>query len=193
MKIKLEEIEKVTGYKVKQNFKSIGFDIAERTGLCNISTSDKYATLKFNFIEFDKKDINKLYKDMYNTFKVTIVDQDIVVIEDSFLQRFGKFVQADVFKKLTRFGSLALAVCLEKDVPREFILAKSSRAKLKIQMEKGKAKECVAKWLKSNFHIDLKGDDDASDAIVLALLGILEDLDFRSQAAIAKAKKKAKK
>ena len=204
MKIKLEKIEKITGYKIKKNFKSIGLDIAERTGLCNISTTDKYATIKFNFIEFDKVDINRLYKDMHNAFKVTIISQDIAVIEDSFLQYYRKKKgetggQADVFKKLTRFGTLALAVCLEKDIPREFILAVSSRSKLGIKTSKkagygvGESKKAVADWLFNKLGIDLKGDHDASDAIVLALLGILENLDFRSKAQIKKDKKKNEK
>jgi len=191
MKIKIEQIEKITGYKVKKNFKSIGLDIAERTGICNISTTDQYATIKFNFLEFDNTDINRVYKDMYNSFKVSIFNQDIIVIEDSF---YG-MGNPDVFKKLTRFGSLALAVSLEKDVPRVFILATSSRSKLKILTTKkagygkGESKKAVADWLRKNFAIDLKGDDDASDAIVLALLGILEGMDFRSEADIKKAKK----
>ncbi len=201
MKIKVEQIEKVTGYKVKRNFKSIGLDVAERTGLCNISTTDKYATLKFNFLEFDNTDINRVYKDMYNSFKVSIFNQDIVIIEDSFLQYFKTKKgqsggQADVFKKLTRFGTLALSVCLEKDIAREFILAVSSRSKLGIKTnkkagyEKGESKKAVADWLFNKLGIDLKGDHDASDAIVLALLGILENLDFRSEAQIKKDKKK---
>jgi hypothetical protein len=199
MKIKLDKIKFITGYNVKTNYKSIGLDIAERCGICNISTTDSYATIKFNFLEFDKGNINKLYKDMYNAFKMLILNQDIVIIEDSYLQRFGRFVQADVFKKLTRFGSLALAICLEKNIPREFILAKSSRSKLgiittkKAGYGKGESKKAVADWLRNNLDIDLKGDDDASDAIVLALLGILEDLDFRSQANIDKVEKKTKR
>lgn len=198
MKIKLNHIEKVTGYKVKKYFRSIGIDVAERTGICNISTTDKYATLKFNFLEFDSKDINRVYKDMYNSFKVSIFNQDIAIIEDTHLQYFGRFAQVDVLKKLTRFGTLALSVCLEKDIAREFILAISSRSKLgiltttKAGYGKGESKKAVADWLRKNFAIDLKGDNDASDAIVLAILGLLEDLDFRSEAEIKKEKKALK-
>lgn len=195
MKIKLDHIEKITGYKVKKHYKSIGLDIAERTGLCNISTTDKYATFKFNFLEFDNDDINRVYKDMYNAFKVIILNQDIAIIEDTHLQYFGRFAQVDVLKKLTRFGTLALSVCLEKDIAREFILAVSSRSKLNIKTnkkagyEKGQSKKAVADWLSNKLDIDLKGDDDASDAVVLAILGILEDLDFRSEANIKKENK----
>jgi len=203
MKITLDHIEKITGYKVKKNFKSIGLDIAERTGVCNISTTDKYATVKFNFLEFDKNNIGRVYKDMNGSFKVIIYNQDIVVIEDSHLQFFpGKRgtrnAQADVFKKLTRFGTLALAVCLEKEIKYQFIQAVTSRAKLGIKTNKkagygkGESKKAVAHWLRKYFGIDLKGDDDASDAVVLAILGLLEDIDFRAKAVIKKEKDKAK-
>lgn len=194
MKIKLDHIEKITGYKIKKYYKSIGLDIAERTGLCNISTTDKYATIKFNFLEFDNNDINRVYKDMFSSFKVSIFNQDIVVIEDSF---YG-VGNPDVFKKLIRFGSLALAVSLEKDIKREFILATTSRSKLSIKTTekagygKGKSKKAVADWLRKYLGIDLEGDDDASDAVVLAILGILEDFDFRSKVLIKKEKAKEK-
>ncbi len=189
MKIPIRIIEHVTGYDVKKNFVSLGLDIAERTGLCEIKTDNEYAHISFWAVEFDKTDINTVYKNMYNTFNNCINNQNIVVIEDSFLQRFGRFVQADVFKKLTRFGTLALASSLNKNIEYKFILAKSSRAKLKIKMITGKPKESVANWLRDNLAIDLKGDDDASDGVVLALLGILECMDFRSNSAIAKANK----
>ena len=193
MKIPIKKIEEVTGYKVRKIFKSLGLDIAERTGFCEITTTDKDAIIDFWCVEFDKTNINKVYENMYQIFCNYIDKQNIVVIEDSFLQRFGRFVQADVFKKLTRFGTLALAVCFNKGIHSQFILAKSSRAKLKIKMITGKPKESVAKWLKEKLDIDLRGDDDASDGVVLGILGILEGMDFRSNSAILKEKQKNKK
>jgi len=192
MKIAIKKIEEVTGYKVIRNSTSIGLDIAERTGFCEIKTDEENINLNFWSVEFDKTDIDTIYKNMYDIFNKCIDNQDMVVIEDTFLQRFGKFVQADVFKKLTRFGTLALAVCIQKGIKRRFILAKSSRAKLKIKMITGKPKESVALWLIEKLEIDLKGDDDASDGVILALLAILEGMDFRSNKAIADEKKKIK-
>jgi len=195
MKIKIKELEEKLGYKIKPNVQSIGLDIAERTGICYITTDKINADLDWQFIEFDKTDINRVYKQMYKDFGDIIGKEDgkdnIVVIEDTFLQRFGKFVQADVFKKLTRFGTLALAVCFNNDIDYRFILAKSSRAKLKIKMITGKPKESVANYLKETFNIELD-DDDISDSITLAMLGICEGMDFRSNADILKEKKKLK-
>ena len=196
MKIKLKDLEQKLGKKIKRNTCSLGLDIAERTGCCYITTTKDYATFDWWCLEFDKKEIGLVYKEMYDEFKKSISKmkekENFVIIEDSFLMRFGKFVQADVFKKLTRFGTLALAVCLETKTPYHFILAKSARAKLKIKMITGKPKESVANYLKNTFNIELN-DTDASDAIVLGILGLIEGLDFRSQKEISKKRKKKPK
>ena len=196
MKIQIKDLEQKLNKKIKRNTCSLGLDIAERTGCCFITTNNTYATFDWWCLEFDKKDIDLVYKEMYNELKLSVSKMksklNVVIIEDSFLMRFGKFVQADVFKKLTRFGTLALAVCLETNTPYHFILAKSSRAKLKIKMITGQPKESVANYLKETFDIQLN-DTDASDAIVLGILGLIEDLDFRSESDIKKSKKSTKR
>jgi hypothetical protein len=166
MKIAIKTLESKLGYKIKRNFKSIGMDIAERTGICVITTDENEANFDFQFIEFDKSDIKKVYEEMFDEF-MQLIEKDkdkgnVTIIEDSFLRRFGKFVQADVFKKLTRFGTLALAVCFLKGEPYHFILAKSARAKFKIKMEAGHPKESVANYLKETLQIELD-DNDISD------------------------------
>lgn len=180
-KIKLKKLESILGYNIKQNIQSIGLDIAERTGVCIITTDNEYTNFDWFFIEFDKSDIEKVYKEMYREFLHIIQKNkkkdNIVIIEDTFLMRFGKYIQADVFKKLTRFGTLALAVCYDRNIEHEFILAKSSRAKLKIKMITGKPKKSVANYLKEKFNLQLE-DDDLSDSIVLSMLGICEGIDF---------------
>jgi len=180
--IKFSELEKILGYKIKPNTQSIGLDIAERTGVCVITTDDSIASFDWYFVEFDKTNIEKVYKEMYREFLNIIrknkIKDTIVIIEDTFLMRFGKFVQADVFKKLTRFGTLALAVCYDRNIEHRFILAKTSRAKLKIEMITGKPKESVAKYLKEKFNIELD-DDDMSDSVILGILGLCEGMNFK--------------
>ena len=182
MKMKITELEKKLGYKIKKDTKSIGLDIAERMGVCTIITDKENAEFDWYYVEFDKSNIEKVYKEMYREFLNIIRENkskdNIVIIEDTFLMRFGKFVQADVFKKLTRFGTLALSVCFDRGIKHEFILAKTSRAKLKIKMVTGKPKESVAKYLKEKFNIKLD-DDDISDSIVLSMLGLCEGMDFK--------------
>jgi len=182
MKIGITELEAKLGYKIKKNTQSIGLDIAERTGVCVVTTDDKIAEFDWYYVEFDKSNIATVYKEMYREFLHIIQENknkdNIVIIEDTFLMQFGKFVQADVFKKLTRFGTLALAVCFDRDIKYEFILAKTSRARLKIKMITGKPKESVAKYLKETFNIELD-DNDISDSVVLSMLGICEGMDFK--------------
>src|SRR6185436_17332876 len=119
---------------------------------------------------FDKSDTKQLWKDMFEGFNNLIKEQNIIVIEDTHHQ-----FNAQVTIKLSRFGGIAMACALIKDIPYNLIGATSSRAKLGIKTEKGKAKESVAKWLKNNLNIELGiENNDASDAIVLGILGLLE-------------------
>lgn len=193
MKIKIKDLENKLGKEIKRDIQSIGLDIAERTGVCIINVNKKYVEFDWNFIEFDKSNINHVYEDMFKEFSKIIKSEknkdNIVVIEDSFLQRFGRFVQADVFKKLTRFGTIALVCCFINKMPYHFILAKSARAKLKIKMVTGKPKESVANYLKEELNIKID-DNDISDSIVLALLGIIEGMDFKPVTKKKKTKRK---
>jgi len=196
MKIKITDLEQQLNEKIKRNTQSIGLDIAERTGICIITTDETHVDLDWQFIEFDKTSIESVYENMFKEFsKIIIKEKDkdnMVVIEDTFLQRFGKFVQADVFKKLTRFGTIALVCSFLNEMPYEFILAKSARSKLKIKMIAGEPKKSVSSYLYNQLDIEVD-DNDIADAIVLAILGLIDGLDFRSNATILKIKKAEKK
>jgi hypothetical protein len=125
-------------------------------------------------------------------FKLLIQDKTFVVLEDTFIQ-FGRNVKGML--TLTRLGGIPLCLCiLKKDDGVEWTIigAKSARAKLKIntsKAEKGKSKEFVIKWLNDNFKLNINEDNQA-DSTVLSLIGILQDMDFRSQEDIKKQDKK---
>ena len=172
MKINIDKIEKATGYKVKRNFSCIGFDTAQRTGIAFIQTKKKVIQLDFIFLEFkDIKDTKKIYATMVKTFENLLRGEDKAIIEQVFVgfNRKGSV-------ELARYGSFAIAECIKKDIDYDLVSAVSCRAKLKIDARKfgkGKAKKSVAYWLKEKLNIELH-DEDISDAICLALLGILE-------------------
>lgn len=175
MKIPISKIEEVTGLKIKQNFTSIGFDWATRAGIAFIKTTDKYATIEVIFIEFKTAEVKDKYRTMVKTLENLISSEDLAVIENVFVG----FNNASSME-LAKYHAFAISECIRKNVPYETISAVSCRAKLKIDARKfgkGKSKEAVAYWLKENLAIDLS-DDDASDAICLALCGILKDFDF---------------
>ena len=188
IKIPKKNIELATGYKVKKNFTSLGLDIATKSGYALVKSNCENITIECGYLAFDSSVEKELYRNMYNTFKGLISGEDLVVIENTHHQ-----INPMVTIKLSRFGGMAIGLCIENKLPYQIIGATSSRSKLGINTKKagkGKAKEAVADWLKNNLGIDLGLDlNDASDAIVLALLGILEGLDFRSQDAIKKDKK----
>ena len=126
---------------------------------------------------------------MYKEFE-KFIDKNtkIVIVEDVFLG-----MNPDVTIKLARFGGLMMAQAINKNVPFETIGAKSARAKLfKLDSKKykGKSKEAVADYLKSiGIEID---EDNCADGVILALLGIIEGIDYRSKAEIARSNKKMK-
>lgn len=178
MKISLKKIEEVTGYKVKKDFISIGFDWASRAGVSIIKTDKKEAIIDYIFVEFKGNERKEKYKRMVETLETMINDEDIAIIENVFVgfNRKGSL-------ELAKYHAFAISECIRKEVEYETIMAKDCRAKLGIKTTKkagygrGMAKKAVADYLEKNFGIKLE-DEDASDAVILALLGILEGVKF---------------
>jgi Holliday junction resolvasome RuvABC endonuclease subunit len=190
MKISIKDLELKLNKRIKRNCSVIGIDTATITGLGFITVNDKEVDINWSLIKFEANSIQELYKQMYKEFG-NFIDKsiDLVVVEDVFLG-----MNPDVTIKLARFGGLAMAQAIKNDIPFKTIGAKSSRAKLfKLDQKKykGKTKQAVADYLKSiGIEID---EDNCADGVILALLGIIEGMDFRSNVAIAQEKKAIKK
>jgi len=187
MKIKLLDLENKLGKKIKRNYTSIGVDTATSTGIGCISTNTKTVTIEWALIEFNANSIQELYKQMYKEFG-NFIDKktNVCVVEDVFLG-----MNPDVTIKLARFGGLAIAQAINKNVHFETIGAKSARAKLfKLDCKKwkGKTKEAVGNYLKS-IGIEIN-EHNCADGVLLAILGIIKDMDFRSKKEISKKRKK---
>jgi len=178
MKIPITKIEEVTGYKVKKGIYSIGMDWASRAGIAFIKTSSKNATVEYLFIDFKGNKPKEKYKLMVKTLEDLIKEEDIAIVENVFVgfNRKGSL-------ELAKYHAFALSECIRKEIPYETIMAKDCRARLGIKTTKkagygrGKAKLAVADYLKSKFNIKLD-DEDASDAVILALLGVLKGIEF---------------
>ena len=194
MKFKIKDFEKKLGQKLKQSFTSIGWDTAEVMGIGIVITDDEYIYIDWELIEFDKSDIDNVYRQLCEKSATLCKGKiDICVIEDTYLAFFGKFAQADVFKKLTRFGGIILANTINNKIEFKIIGAKSARSKL-FKMDtkkyKGKSKEAVKDYLTSiGIEID---EDNCADGILLALLGIIEGMSFLPKT-VKKTKKRRKR
>jgi len=190
IKLPIKDLELKLGKTIKRNFVSIGIDTATTTGIGIISTNDKEVEIDWSLIKFEANSQIELYKQMYYEFR-NLIDEsvDFVVVENVFLG-----MNPDVTIKLARFGGLAMACAINKSCNFATIGASSSRAKLFTldrKKYKGKPKEAVADYLKSiGIEID---EDNCADGVILALLGIIEGMDFRSATEIAKEKKAIKK
>lgn len=175
IKIDIKKLEKITGYKIKKNFLAIAFDTATRTGIAQVKTNTKQVDIDYTFLEFDSSNKHQLYKNMYLAFKDLLVNQDLAIVEDTFvgLNPAGSLV-------LTRLGAFAIGLAIDKKIPWHLIRAVSARALLKIDARKfgkGKSKESVAYWLETKLGIKLD-DPDISDAIVLAIVALCEGVNY---------------
>jgi Holliday junction resolvasome RuvABC endonuclease subunit len=190
IKISIKDLELKLGRKIKRNFSSVGIDTASITGVGFVTSNENDVNIDWSLISFKANTIQQLYKQMYNEFGAFIDESiDIVVVENVFLG-----MNPDVTIKLARFGGLAMACAINKNIPFETIGASSSRAKLFTldrKKYKGKPKEAVADYLKS-IGIEIT-EDNCADGVILALLGIIDGMDFRSATEIAKDKKAIKK
>jgi len=178
MKIKIADLEKKLNFKLKKNYKSVGVDTAQITGIVFLKTDKTDLYIDGLVLGFKTKDKKEIYGTMVRTFEKLFNDENLAIIEDTFVgfNRKGSI-------ELTRYGSFALAECIKKNIEYEIILARSARAKFKIDLNskeykkkygKGKSKQAVSDWV-NNLDIKLQ-DNNLVDAFILALCGICEGI-----------------
>lgn len=188
MKIKIDELEKNIGYKIKRNFKSIGFDCAATTGVVILKSDEENISVDYRVLSFKTKNFKEKYSSIVKIFEDIIHDDMYSVVEDTFV---GLNPSGSI--ELTRIGSFALAESIKKGIEFELILAKSLRAKFKVDTKcfpndkKNGVKRSVGLWVKNNTGIDFK-DDNLNDAFLLSLSAMCIGFDFRSQEEIKKGK-----
>jgi len=190
MKIKITELEKRLGYKIKRNFKTIGFDTARICGLAFIRTDDDFAYVDWCYLEFENEDYNKTLVKMYKEFGKVLDDEDFAVIEEVFVgfSRVGSL-------HLAKMGTMAIAQCISKGIKFDTILAMSARSRFKINTRaygKGKSKLAVMDWIKNVAGINIT-EDNCADALVLAFCGICEGISFKPLPAKKKTRKRTVK
>ena len=174
MKLKIKDLEKKLNKKIKINYKVVGLDTAKKTGVCFIKTTKDYIYIDWCKLEFDYNNQEEMLKNMFREFGQLFSDENLDIIEEVFVgfSRTGSI-------HLAKMGTIAIAQCINKNINFKLILAKSARAKffvLDSKKWKGKTKQAVGNYLES---IEIKTDDeDVNDAIILALCGICEGINF---------------
>ncbi|GAF89699.1 unnamed protein product, partial [marine sediment metagenome] len=160
MKVKIKDIEKNINYKIKKNFKSIGIDTAQTTGIVILTSDEETLKIEHLALGFKTKNKKEIYYTMVKTFERIIEEDQFAVIEEVFVgfSRAGSV-------ELAKYGSFAIAECIKKDIPYETISAVSARSKFKINTRghgKGKSKEAVSEWIQNNIGIEFV-DNNLSD------------------------------
>ena len=198
--LNISDIEKRLNKKIRQNAVSIGFDVAERfTGICILKANkDKIYIKDLQKIETSNKEDHFNRADHYvaslEKFKQDLEkykDFKILVIERCYYGR-----NAETLIHLAHFGILTYTILKKLFDTYYYIGATTARAiigfnqkrqeklgnikpkiitrgKNKGKPKKIKCKALVHDYLKTDFNIDIK-DEDEADAFVLALAGLLK-------------------
>lgn len=166
------KLEKNLGKKLNDKIFSIGIDTASRAGWATINIKNDDVYVECGFIDIKTQDLyfkyNQLIKSFESLFDVSDPKQYRLIIEDTF---FGKNV--NVLKMISRMGMIAYITGKQAGIEDiEFVYPTSSRKKLGIKGTLKKAE--VHKELTKIIGVELD-DPDISDAIVLALYGIIEE------------------
>lgn len=168
--LNINELQEKIQKPIKRNYRSLGLDIASRTGFAIIKTDKKNLTLDYGFIDVNAKDHLVKFDEYIEQFKTLIKPNYKVIIEDCFLG----FGNALGMKLLAKLEGIAYAVCRFNEVKErpEFYMASSAR---KLVGCKGNVKKPeVHQWIKDTLNINLK-DEDASDAVILSFVGVIDD------------------
>ena len=172
----IKKLEKILNRKVIKDTCVLGIDTASRTGWAEIKTTKKTVTINYGVVHLDTKDIYYKYDKLIEIFQNMITNQyKKVIIEDTHLKRYkdkdGTW-KANVWmlKLLSRIGMIPYIFATLNSIDKIFLTPSGARSILGI---KGNVKkEEVHKWLNTVLGLKIE-DKDASDAIVLALNGII--------------------
>jgi len=166
VKLSIVKIEKALGKKLRRNYKTLGMDIASKTGWAYLTTNEQdilidYGTISAGHSEpyFRLRTLNKHFEDLIHD------DLNMIIIESAF---FG--MNKKTYGLLSMFQGLAVSSICKKNLEFKFIYPSSARAHIGLC---GNAKkEDVHKELKEKTGISLD-NEDATDAVVLGLNGLL--------------------
>jgi len=173
MKLKIQDVEKAIGYKIKRNFKSIGFDTAQTTGIVILESNNEEINLDYLVLSFKTKNPKEIYNSMIKTF-ARVIDEEMYAIIESVFVGFSRAGSVE----LAKYGAFAIAECVKKGINYDLISAVSARSKFKIDVKKlgkGKSKQCVGLWIKEKLSLTYD-DNNINDALILALIGICENI-----------------
>lgn len=168
IKIGLRDLQKKLGVKFKGGY-SCGVDTASKTGWCIIRPDMKYLLLEYGVLNLSSIMNHKIkYQMIHDFFNKLFAENkfDNIIIEDTFL---GRNVKALAF--MSRIGGIVYSNALRHNqFVGDFLLAIRARKKLGLRSNVKKAE--VHKEFREKTGLEVE-DEDAVDAIILALCGLL--------------------
>ena len=180
-KIKLVKVEAELECDLSINQAVLGVDVAmHNTGLAVIRTTEDYLILDIlhNIIVPKKVDLLTgvdLFLSQISEFKQTIAQKfklDKMIIEDCFFLK-----NPSVLKTLARFGVLVYDKMRDITTKTEFMLPTRARnltnfKKSSKEIKGTKLKKEIIEYVNNTLQVNIK-DDNQSDAVILALSGLV--------------------
>lgn len=196
MNLKIKDIEKKLGFKLKKNVYVLGVDTASVTGLCIAETDKNSLKIKTSLFKLPKLNKEEEFADKYveklefmlrtiREFKKSLKpkQKSILVLEQSFLGFF--FNKKQVFANAVTFGLLRAlqGICFAElfDIFEiiKIPLATTARkevgfkSKLKKGTKREEKKQEIIDWINQIFGTK-EENDNITDSILLALYGLKE-------------------
>lgn len=167
--IKIETLQRKLKKPIKRNIKVLGLDVASKTGFAKIYVDQKNISIEYGSIDVKTTDIYEKMNRYIEEFLRLIDNSFLTIIEDCFVG-----INPKGSLQLAKLEGVAYTICrtvLPDKQPR-FIQPLAARKLIGVP---GKGKKYdVAIWLKKNLNLSIT-DEDAADAIVLAICGILAE------------------
>lgn len=173
MKLPIKLLEKKIG-KINRNIQVLGVDTASRTGWCIIKVNSNNLDINYGVFKIESKDLHFKFNKIIEHFDDLIKPEYKVILEDTFLGM--KFFNPAMFKYLSKLGGILYTICKYKKVEDvSFLMACSARKRVGI---KGNCKKAdVHQFVNNILGVNID-DEDVSDAVVLALNGIITKPEF---------------
>ena len=177
LKILIEDIECGFGIQLKRNTTSLGLDTAIKCGFCIAKINSKYIIFDVGYFKVDVRNIKN--KSLRRRVQGGMICENL----DRIITKCDKVVIEDVYHGLNahttillaNIGGMAYSLARKVGVSKDNILRRTaSEARKSIGLKGNAKKPEITKIVNGVLGTDIK-TDDITDAIVLALNGLLKD------------------
>ena len=165
--MKIKEIEKILGKKIKKKAIVFGVDTASKSGWALLKTDNLNIYKECGTIKVDTTDEYLKYNRIIEIFDNIIKPEYEVIVEETFF-RFNP----RMFRMISRIGAIVYTIAKLKGCKVQFISAVQARKKIGVSPTLKKF--AVHAEFKNKYPFKFK-DRDILDGLILALAGLIKE------------------